>query len=137
MRRLSSPYKFGRSTLKEGYLLKVKKWEDSEARIVGYENLQTNLNEAVIDERGYTKRSSAKEGKVDTESLGALFVKDLQTGVEFKVGSGFTQDERERMWADQDNLIGKIITYKYFPVGVKDKPRFPIFKGFRSLEDMA
>ena len=30
----------------------------------------------------------------------------------------------------------EIVKYKHFPVGEKDKPRFPVFIGFRAKEDM-
>jgi len=35
-----------------------------------------------------------------------------------------------------DNLMGKVVKYKSQPTGVKDKPRFPVFLGFRDKVDM-
>ena len=56
------------------------------------------------------------------------------TGVEFEIGTGFTAAEREALWLAPP--IGKIVKYKFFPVGVKDRPRHPVFLGFREAEDM-
>ena len=128
-------YKHGRSTLNQGYLLKIKQFKDAEAEVISYEEQMHNNNEATIDELGHTKRSHEKAGMVPAGVLGALRVRDVTTGVEFSVGSGLTSDERAALWARKEDLVGKFITYKYFPVGVKDKPRFPTFKGFRDPID--
>jgi hypothetical protein len=32
--------------------------------------------------------------------------------------------------------MGKVVKYKSQPTGVKDKPRFPVFLGFRDVVDM-
>lgn len=129
-------YKQNRSTLKEGILLKVKRFHDAEAEVLDYEALERNLNAKVLDERGYAKRSSHQDNKVADEMLGSLLVRDLDTGVIFKVGSGFTEGQRQHLWDHRSELKGKIVKYKSLPVGVKDKPRHPIFLGFRSLIDL-
>lgn len=126
----ASPYKFGRSTLNENFALKLKRFNDSEATIIGFEPLYTNQNDAVINELGYIKRSSAKDGLVINETMGALIVKDLYTGVEFNIGSGFTLHLRKKIWNQKDLFLNKIVKYKYFPVGEKEKPRFPTFLNF-------
>jgi DNA ligase-1 len=138
LRRLDGPYKQNRSTLREAYLVKVKRFEDSEAVITGYEPLYRNLNQLETDERGYAKRSHASDGKVADELLGKVYVRDLSTGVSFSVGSGFTESQREALWKVRDShLVGRIIKYKSFKnAGVKDAPRHPIFLGFRDPEDM-
>lgn len=124
-------YKFGRSTAKEGILLKLKRFEDSEAVIVGVEEEMFNGNEAQRDNLGRTKRSTAKAGKVGKGTMGALIVRDLTTGVVFNIGSGFTAADRQAEWKP-----GDIVKYKFFPVGVKDKPRHPVFIGRRSKIDL-
>ena len=129
-------YKFGRSTFKEGGMLKLKRMADGEARVIGMEELQVNNNEPVIDALGYQRRSSSIEGKVGGGMLGAFVVKDIATGVEFRVGSGLDDSLREEIWRNWESYIGKIVTYKHFPVGAIDKPRHPIFKGFRAVEDL-
>jgi len=44
LRSPSGRYKFGRSTLKENLLLKLKRFEDAEAQIIGFEELSHNAN---------------------------------------------------------------------------------------------
>ena len=131
-------YKFGRSTAREGYLLKVKRFTDGEAVVIGAEELLHNANEATMDELGYTKRSSHKDGKVPMGTLGALRVRDLVTGIEFNIGTGYTAAKRAELWAMwlAGTLLGKIAKYKHFEVGVKDAPRFPVFQGFRDPIDI-
>jgi DNA ligase-1 len=123
-------YKNGRSTFKQGLLLKFKRLEDDEAVVVGFTPLERNQNERGTDALGYTKRSTAKAGRVVDDLLGTLIVEHPTFG-QFGVGTGFDVDTRVRIWQDQDYYLGKTITFKYQAQGMKDKPRFPIFKGFR------
>ena len=130
------PYKHGRSSTKEGILLKLKRFEDAEAEIIGcYEEMKNN-NEEFRNELGRTARSTAKAGLVGKGTLGGFDVRDLDSGVEFQVGSGFDAAQRSEYWRNQDKLIGQIIKYKSFKIGVKDKPRHPIYLGMRSKEDL-
>lgn len=131
-------YKFGRSTAREGYLLKVKRFADGEAVVIGAEELMHNANEATVDELGYTKRSSHQENKVPMGTLGALKVRDVTTGIEFSIGTGYTAAKRAELWAMHlaGSLLNKIAKYKHFEVGVKEAPRFPVFQGFRDPLDM-
>src|SRR5690606_40344965 len=119
LRHPDGPYKHGRSTTKEGWLLKVKRFEDSEAQVIGYSEAQHNANEAKRNELGQLERSSHKAGKVGKQTLGALAVKDLKTGVEFDIGTGFTESQRQLLWAMGDNLMGKVVKYKSQPTDRK------------------
>lgn len=135
-------YKYGRSTVREGYLLKVKRWADDEAVVIGAHELMHNANEQTRNELGYAERSSAKDGLIAGGVLGALAVRDLVTGIEFDIGSGFDASTRADLWQKHlaGQLVGNIVRYKHFAVtGVKDKPRFPIYRvfhGFRNQNDM-
>ena len=53
-----------------------------------------------------------------------------------KIGTGFDAADRDDLWAEQDKLMGRIVKYKSFPVGVKDAPRHPVWLGFRHPDDM-
>ena len=136
LRDPNGPYKQNRSTIREGILLKVKRFQDSEAEILDYELLNRNLNEQTKDERGYSKRSTSQDGKVADNLIGSLLVRDLHTGVVFSIGSGFSESQRYQLFDSRDFLRGQIVKYKSFSIGVKEKPRFPIFLGFRSPLDM-
>jgi DNA ligase-1 len=136
VRNLDGPYKQGRATEKSGDLVKVKRFEDSEAEITGSYEEMYNGNEATISEVGRTKRSSAKEGLVPKGTLGGLEARDVKSGVEFKIGAGFTADQRAGLWLDRPSLVGQIVKYKFFPTGGKEKPRHPTFLGFRDKRDM-
>lgn len=129
------PYKQNRSTLKEGYLMKLKRFSDAEAECIGYGELMHNENEAQTNELGYTERSSAKDGLRPAGTLGYLLCRTPE-GVEFKIGTGFTQNDRDLLWAARDTLPGRLVKYKYFEVGVKDAPRHPVWLGFRDEIDM-
>lgn len=132
----NSPYKYGRSTLKEGYMLKIKRYMDSEAEILSVEELLSNNNEATRDELGKVKRSNAKAGMIPQNTLGALIVKDIKTQVEFSIGTGFDESLRKELWDNKEDIIGKVVKYKFFAYGAVDKPRHPVFLGFRDKKDM-
>lgn len=135
LRSLNGPYKQGRSTLREGWLLKLKRFLDAEAVIIGFEELLSNQNEATKNALGHTERSSHKANLVPMGVLGAVQCRTPE-GIEFSIGSGFTAKEREELWSVRDSLPGQLAKYKFFPVGVKEAPRFPTFLGIRSREDL-
>jgi DNA ligase-1 len=139
VRSLDGPYKQGRSSLKQGYLLKLKRFKDSEAKIIGFIEEQENTNEAKTNLLGRTERSSKKEGMVGKGTLGkfeVIGINGIYKDVEFSVGGGFTAAMREQFWKDRKSLVGKIVKFKYFPTGSVERPRFPVFKGFRDKRDM-
>jgi DNA ligase-1 len=138
----NSPYKYGRSTPKEQYLVKMKRFETAEAIVVGVVEEMHNSNPAERNELGYQERPSNKRGMVGKGRVGALVCRPFDGNETFQIGSGFTQIQREQMWAslhsDGENpVIGKIVQYKHQPHGRKDKPRIPIFLGFRDPRDMS
>lgn len=138
LRSINSPYKFGRSTLREGWLLKLKRFTDSEAVILDIYEQMTNQNEAELDVFGYTKRSSHQDGKFGNDTLGGFVVRDIKSEVQFKIGTGdgLNNDLRKKIWKNQKSYIGKVVKYKSQKSGEKDKPRFPVFLGFRDSRDM-
>lgn len=147
------PYKQGRSTWREGYLLKLKRFEDSEAWVVGMEEKMHNANEATINALGHTERSSHIANLKPMGVMGALIVRDCTTGVEFNIGTGFDDNDRQRWWdayhehgVTQMDTSGcsivrfaqpvSMVKYKFFPSGSKDKPRFPTYLGIRDAQDL-
>lgn len=134
LRHPDAPYKYGRSTAKEGYLLKLKRFSDSEAVVIGVEEEMFNGNEATTNELGRTKRSTAKAGLVPKGRMGKLHVRDLKSGVEFHIGTGFTDADKSWWW--NETRIGLTVKYKFFAVGVKDLPRHPVYLGLRDKADL-
>ena len=131
-----SPYKCGRSTACEGWLLKIKRFEDAEAVVLGCVEGMSNLNPAEKDAFGRTKRSGCKENKIGRGTLGAFLVRDLTSGVDFRL-SGFDTITASTIWARQASAIGRVVKFRHQPSGAKEAPRFPKFLGFRERWDMS
>jgi DNA ligase 1 len=143
IRRPDAPYKCGRSTYKQAWMLKVKRFEDAECRIIGFEEMMHNTNEAEIDALGLTKRSKCCSGLVPSGTLGAFIVVALDPdgpfGTEpFRIGTGIglTKDFRQEVFDNQAKYRGQIIKYRYQVEGTEAAPRIPSFQGIRNLDDM-
>ena len=134
VRSLEGKYKQGRSTEKEGILGKLKRFVDAEYEIVGFEERMHNANPATKDALGHTERSSHKENMIGRGDLGAIVCK-TSDGLTFCCGSGFDDAQRREIWDNKDKYLGKMAKVKSFMIGVKDKPRFPIFLGIRDPID--
>jgi DNA ligase-1 len=83
-------------------LLKLKPVETDTYRIVGYEE------EVSID-------------GVSKDSLGAVWVVG-QDEQEFKVGTGFTRAQRDDLWNNRDEIVGRWIEVKYQSKSADNKP---------------
>lgn len=136
VRSPDGPYKFGRSTAKEGILLKRKMFKDTEVRILSVYEGKTNNNKATKDALGHAKRSTSKAGKIANGTLGGFEVEEVETGIQFKVGGGWTDAQAADLWANRNDLPGTIHVVRYQVVGTLNKPRFPEWKGPRLDVDM-
>lgn len=134
LRSLDSGYKYGRSTLNQGWLLKVKFFLQEEFEVVGFEERMHNENEATVNELGYTERSSHKENLTPMNTLGSLVLK--YGSITFKCGTGFNDKQRKDIWDNRDDYIGRLASVRYMNVGQKDLPRVPSFQGFRDIDDL-
>lgn len=96
-------------------ILKVKAMQDCDLKIIGFEE-GTGKNKG---------------------TLGAIIV-DYK-GFEVRVGSGFTDQDREYFWANQNELLGRVITVQYFEETTNKKDnslslRFPVYLELREPE---
>lgn len=132
LRHEDSPYKFGRSTMREQYLMKFKRYEDHEGVVTGFVERLHNENPLEEDAYGLAKRSSHKENLTGSGTLGKLILETPEWG-EVNVGTGFTDAHRSIIWNNQNLYLGRTVTFKHEPV-LKDKPRFPVFLRFREEE---
>jgi DNA ligase-1 len=90
-----SIYTPGRSTT----LLKVKRWRDDEARVVGYE-----------------------PGKGRHKGRLAALLVEMASGIRFEIGTGFTDAQRE-----QPPPVSSTVTFRYQELSPAGVPRFASF----------
>jgi DNA ligase-1 len=135
LRDPNGTYKFGRSTVNDNILLKVKRFLDAEAELIDIQEKMSNQNPEELDAFGHIKRSASLDGMIPTGVAGTLIVQD-KDGNTFGIGSGLNDLMREEIWNNKEKYIGKLVKYKYFPKGVKELPRHPVFLGFRDSEDI-
>ena len=129
-------YKFGRSSVKENILLKVKEFMDDEAEIISFREKMINTNEGLKDNFGRTKRSSCQDGLKPSGTLGGLILRNSE-GLEFSCGSGLNDALRDEIWKNKSKYLGKLVKYKFMSKGIKDLPRHPVFMGFRDETDLS
>ena len=134
LRDPNAPYKCGRSTDNEQYLLKLKRFTDAEFEVIGFEERMKNNNVKTVNELGRGTRSSHKENKEGRGDLGALVLK--YSGGEFRCGTGFSDSERAAIWSNQDAYMGRLAKVKYFAIGMKSAPRHPTFLSWRDRDDL-
>jgi DNA ligase-1 len=128
LRDPDGPYKEGKSTLREQWLLKIKPFVDKEGRVVGYYEEMENTNEGKRDATGKLKRSSAKAGKKPKGRLGGLLLRDLETDEPVRVGGGFTGKQRVDLWAIRKRISPATPTSKPFgprPTSTRQRCRLP------------
>ncbi len=139
-------FKQGRSTVREGGLLRIKRFIDAEAVVLEVIEGQTNGNEQQLDERGLAFRSTHAANMQPNGLLGTMrcrmepnvsAVWSFAPGHEITVSAGaMTHAERKHYFENPAALVGQTIKFKFFPKGVKDKPRFPTFLSIRANSDM-
>lgn len=112
LRDPDGPYKCGRSTEEEGFLLKVKAFGDAEATVIGT-----------------FARSDAPQ------HLGGFVC--ISNGREFRVGylHTVTGDSEAKAWRQRGSYVGRTLRYTYQPHGTHEAPRHPVFAGFREEWD--
>lgn len=121
-----------RSSLREHYMVKFKRFIDSEAVVLAVLEGSTNENPQVADNFGYMKRPGGQAGKVARGTMGSLLCRDVHTDVEVRI-AGFTEAMRAEVWANPMAYIGKQLRYRY----QREEgcaPRFPRFMGWRAPE---
>ena len=126
----SSPYKFGRATLRSGDMYKIKPFLTFDEKIIGVEERMENLSESFTNELGRTQRHSFKN-EVKSTGLAACFVVKYK-GFEQRVIITGDEAFRREIWKNKNNYIGKTIEFKGMTLGSVDKIRHPTFLRFRS-----
>lgn len=136
IRQPDGRYKFGRSTVKEGILLKIKKFFDDEAELLEIIEAQHNLNEQDYDELGYSKRSSCKENLVPAGTAGSLVVKWNDKTFRVGFGPGFTDEKKQWIWDNRVSLLGELVKFSYQELSKDGIPRFGKMLEIRHPDDL-
>lgn len=124
-------YKFGRGTLKEGLIYKLKPYVTFDAKIIGViqgTKVNSKINKKT-NELGYSVTSNKKGDRVLVDKACDFVV--MHQGRELKVMIAMTDIEKKEVWKNRENYIGKYIEYKGLTIGIKDLPRHPVFLSFR------
>lgn len=107
-----SPYEYKRTNK----LLKIKEMQDTEVKLIDME-----------------EGTGKYEG-----TLGALIAD--YNGFPLKIGSGLSDEQRQKYWNNKDSYIGKYVKVKYFEKTTNQQGgeslRFPIFLCFRDIDTM-
>ena len=128
LRTPESPYKFGRSTFREGYFLKMKPIEEYEAIVVEINERLFNYNESTESFGGYSIKSKTVDNREGSGIAATATV--MWNGHTFKVSLNGTEVERVKMWEERDKYVGKKLLFKGMSYGMKDVPRMPRFVKF-------
>lgn len=135
LRNAFGTYKFGRSSVTEDDLWKLKRFVDGEGVVIGVEEAFENTNEMIRDELGRAKRSGAKAGKTLGKGMvGTIIVQDPVWGTMRLSPGVMPHSERVSLWAEGRRgrtLIGLKAHWRAFGYGVKEKPRFARYYGVR------
>jgi DNA ligase-1 len=124
----NSPYKQGRSTVRQGWLVKLKRYEKGYAIVTGFEEKMQNDNPSYVNELGLTSRSQNSSGLIPAGTLGSFWVKDTKTSAVFKVSPGnLTAAQKQHIWDNKDQFLRNKMVYKFFPIGDYNNPRHPTF----------
>ncbi len=135
LRLPSAKWKNGRSTPKSQESVKLKFFEQDEFVVIGFTERMHNANQAKINELGLQGRSSHKANLIPMNTLGSLILKYGDDS--FQMGTGFTDEQRQEIWDNRDNYLGKLASVRYMSVGLKERPRIPSFIGWRDKDDMS
>jgi DNA ligase-1 len=142
-------HKEGKSSPTHGGVVRIKDFIDFEAEILSYSEAQENLNEQTRNELGNLVRSSHKENKIGLGMVGNINARAIDDvfdlydtsklliakGQEFTSGPGeMSHEDRVKFFLHPELFVGEVGTFKFFPKGQKDKPRFPIFKTLRDKD---
>lgn len=111
LRNVDKPaYMWKRCSLKDNCMIKLKKIDYTDAKITGFRE---------------------GEGKY-LGMLGALQVQ-LENGIDFEIGTGYTDDQRVELWQNRDELLGEWVHCKFTELTDTGMPRPPVV--FMNIRD--
>lgn len=159
IRSPESPYKQNRSTRKEEYLLKLKRFLDDEGWIIGHVEALENKNPEKDDGQGLTKRSTNIDNMIGKGVVGAFIIKPFWCGEPteedyewarcgldkreakreiqkhpyyFSGGTNILdKDDGPIAWGRGFDYYGRIVSFRHWPSVDWEKPQKPRFPSIR------
>ena len=119
-----APYKNGRATMNQEWMMKYKYFQDDEGIIVGFEELMHNADTS----------THKLENQIPGDTLGKFLVQWEGKVIPVGGGEGVTQELRKRWWDNNATLVGQPLTFKYQGLTHLGMSRFPTMKGPRNIE---
>lgn len=135
MRNPVGHYKYGRGTLKEGLIYKLKRFEDTEGVIVGFEEELTNTSPQERDAIGMAKRADLKENKLPAGRVGKFMVSYGEDTIKVSPGN-FTKAELKDFFEDTSLFMYKPLKFRFMRYGMKDLPRHARAVSLRAAFDL-
>ena len=124
-------YKYGRASLREGLIFKLKPYRSFEGKVIGIiQATKVNpLAKKKINKLGYSETSKKKKDRILIESSCAILV--LHEGFSLKVMLAMTDKEKREIWRNRARYVGRWAEYKGLEIGMKDLPRHPVWLRWR------
>lgn len=132
-KRKDLTYKLGRSTVKQGYFLRIKPEETYDSVIIKFLERQENLCESEVNELGQKFKRQNKDQKAGTGMAQNALVYTPSINKVHKVSMtrGLSDPERMRLWENKEAYVGKCVQWVGIPVPGQVVPRSPRFDKFR------
>lgn len=133
------PYKFGRSTKKQGYFLRGKPDDPFDGVVLDIVERQTNLLDSEVNELGYQFKRQDKDAKegAGIAQVAIVYCPEIDKICRVSLTRGLMdyQDtdkgpSREKLWQQKDVYIGAVMKFTGIPVKGQ-KPRSPRYDSFR------
>jgi len=138
IRSLTGIYKDNRCSLKEQIILKRKPFVECEAQVVDVLEGKQNNNEPKMNDAGQMRRGYSKANMIPNGTFGSFILQALPWPHTFSsgLGLGFTAADKQKIWDNCEDFIGRMVTIKYQKYGSRDAPRIPSVIKIRPMWDL-
>ena len=143
-----STYKQGRITIPSGDGYKLKPYETFDSKIIGVVQATEVDPDApkTINELGYSETSKKQADRIPVEKAAGFKVIWQEheykgegvheiVGQELVVTLAMTDQEKEEVWRNREEYIGRTVEWQGMKVGMKDVPRHPTYVRMRPDKD--
>ena len=131
LKHVEGTYKFGRITTNSKMGYKLKPMLTFEAIVEGVEQafMAKPDSQRTIDAFGKSHTSGKQEDRVPIQKAASFLI--TYNGFPSKVSLAMTDTEKEHVWNNQCDYVGRKIEFKGMLIGSKDRVRHPVFLRFR------